>query len=114
MMLPDYWFSATGTTQRRAVGQDSGGGVVVTYTDYLTGLPMRIVPKRGGERGGQRRLTSENPTTIYVGGSPDILATDRIVFNAKVYDVQSVSNPDEQGAYLILDCELVLPAGVGA
>ena len=114
MLIPHTWFDKVGKTQRRAVGQDSGGGVIVTYADYLTNVPMRIVPAAGGETGGQSRLTSQNPTTIYVQGAPDILTTDRIVWDASVYDLTSVNNPDEQGVYLIISGYQVLPSGVGA
>ncbi len=112
--LPDYWFSVVGKTQRRSVTLDSSGGPVTTYADFLTNLPMRLVSKGGGESGGQSRLTTQSPVTIYVQNAPDIVATDRIVCSGDVYDIQSVYNPDEADVYLIIGCTIVEPSGVGA
>lgn len=111
--LPDYWFNKSANTQRRYVATDAGS-VVATYSNYLTGVQIRVVPASGGESGGQGRLTTNNPVTIYGNGAPDIVATDRIVFDSEVYDITSVNNPDEQDAYLIMTGYKVMPAGVGS
>ncbi len=111
--LPDYWFNHTGSTQRRTVTV-TDGSVGVTYADNLTNLPMRLVSKGGGEAGGTPRLNTQSPITIYVQNAPDIVATDRIVYNGNVYDIESVYNPDEADVYLIINATEVQPSGVGA
>ncbi len=111
--LPSYWYTKIAKTQRPAVTV-TDGSVSVAYADYLTNLPMRLVPKGGGEAGGTPRLNTQNPVTIYVQNAPDIVATDRIVYNGNVYDVESVNNPDEADVYLIIGATEVQPSGVGA
>ncbi len=112
--LPSWWFSKVGKTQRIITTLDSSGGPAESYVDYLTNLPMRLVSKGGGESGGQARLTTQSPVTIYVQNAPDIVATDLIVYDGSVYDIQSVYNPDEADVYLIIGCTIVEPSGVGA
>ncbi len=111
--LPAYWFKDTGKTQRRSVAV-TNGSVATTYADYLTNVPMRLVPHGGGENGNQERLNTQNPDAIYTNGSLDITATDRIVFNSRVYDIVSVNNFDEAGTYMKMDCTEVQPSGVGS
>ncbi len=111
--LPAYWFDQTGTTQRRVVTEDSGGGVIANYTDNLTIVVMRLVVSGGGENGGNGRLNSQSPYKIFTNYA-DIVATDRIVCNSGVFDILSVNDPDNQHAFLVCACEQVQPSGVGA
>ena len=113
--LPRYWFNQTGKTQR-ATNTVTAGSVATTYADNLTNLPMRLVAKGGSERVGSAIGHDVNNYTIYVNGNPapDIIATDRVVFSARVFDIVQVNNPDESGAFLQLTCNEVMPSGVGA
>lgn len=113
--LPPYWFNKIGKTQRLTSTADSGGGVVNTYTDNLTSLPMRFNTKGGSERTGNR-VSGYNNYTIYVNGNPapDIIEKDRIVYASRVFDVIAVNDMDESGVFLALTAEEVFPSGVGA
>lgn len=112
--LPPYWFNKSGKTQRRTVTRDSGGGPIITYADNLTGLRMRFNAKGGTERGSRGRMNTNNSDVVYVNGAPDIVTTDRIVFDSRVFDVTNKQNPDEVGAFLRLEVAEVMPSGVGA
>ena len=99
--LPAYWFDKTAKTQRRVVTQDSGGGVIASYTDYLTNQRARLVVGKGSENGNQDRLNSQSPFRIYFSGAPDVKATDRVVFDSRVFDIDNVNNFDEAGVYTL-------------
>ncbi len=112
--LPAYWFDKTAKTQRRSTALDTGGGVVATYADYLTGQQVRLVVGKGGENGSQDRLSSQSPFRIYFSGAPDVKATDRVVFSSRVFDITNVNDFDAAAVYTRADATEVSPSGVGA
>lgn len=116
IQLPSYWFNKSAKTQRRVQAYDAGGGPITNYTDSLTGLPLRFNPNSSSERGSQGRLNSETSDTVYINGNPvpDVVQTDRIIFDGRVFDVLGVRNMDESAVFLTLDVVEVLPSGVGA
>lgn len=113
-IIPPGILVSFATTQRLSVTYGSSGGPISSYANYLTNVQGRFNPLKGTEVGSQGRLNSEVMGKFYCNGSPDIIATDRLVFNNRVFDIKDVRNNDEIGAFLTLDIIEVLPSGVGA
>lgn len=110
--LPAYWFNLSCTTQRSTQTADSGGGVVTTWADNLTGVPMRMNIPSGNSEAQRERINGVLVTKFYVNGnpSPDILNSDRIVYAGNVYDIKAVRDFDQSGVYLTIDATKVDPA----
>lgn len=110
--LPTYWFNVTGKTQRPAMTLDSGGGQIWTYADNVTSLAMRINTPSGGQLGTQNRIDGMLVLKIFLPGGTDIVARDRIIYNARTFDVKAIRNPDEFSAFLTIDAVEVLSTAV--
>jgi len=110
--IPAYWFNATGKTQRLTVSRDSGGGVINTYADYLTSVAMRFNVPSGNQQAGRARIDGVKTVKIFISGAPDIVANDRIVYSARVFDIKAVRNVDEAGVFLTIDAVEVQPSAV--
>ncbi len=112
--LPPYWFIHTATVQSLTSGL-TDGSITQTYANVsgLVGIECRVVDKGGGERLGDR-TSGFNVTSIYFPGNPGIIQTWRIVFGARVFDIDNVQNFDEASVYIRCDCHEVLPSSVGA
>lgn len=108
--LPSWWFNATAKTQRPAVTQDSGGGVIQTYSDNLTGLSVRFNVDSGGQQSSSERINGVRNFKVYVSGAPDITDNDILVYNGRKFDINATRNVDELGVYTILDVVEVSPA----
>lgn len=110
--IPYRWFNEIGKTQRPSITQDSGGGVVNTYADYLANVPMRLNIPKGGWAIVKARETGFLTVKFYLPTNPvpDIRPKDRIVLNSTVYDVSAIRNPDLAGGYLILDATTAYPS----
>ncbi len=74
--------------------------MATSYADNLTNLAAR--------------LESQSPYKLYFQGAPDVLTTDRFVFNNRVFDIMNVNDFDEAGVYTRCDAAEVQPSGVGA
>lgn len=98
------------TIQRATPSVDNGGGVVRTWADHLTNVPVTVQFLSGSE--GLRYGAESNRKfgRAYVEGQLDITAEDRMTWNSRTFDIQSVINPGEFTAgqsvsHMILEIE---------
>jgi len=79
------------TIQERVITQDpTTGAAVERYKTKHTGVPASIEPLNGREFLSAEQLRAEIRAKIMVRSGLDVLPTDRIKFQAKVYEVQAV------------------------
>jgi len=107
--VPAYWFDKDVTILRKSQTQDTGGGVIESYT-AIGNFRMRLNALGGSEinTGGGSRTS--NQYTFYAPGDTDIISTDIISYASRRFDVINVSDLDEQGIFLnITAVEVVVP-----
>jgi len=85
------------TLQSRTTGRDSTGGIVDTWTDYLTGVPAVIEPASGREYFIAKQIASTMDTSITIRWRPGIVETMRVLHGADVYDINSVLPDSDSG-----------------
>lgn len=84
------------TVQRFTETVDIGGSVTVTWSNHLTNVTC-VVQMRGGSE--SIRYAFENVRrfgTIYVDPGLDITEADRILYNGRTFDIQTIETPDER------------------
>jgi len=90
--------------QRRQDVEDEFGNVKSTWVDQFT-VSARMIPRLGGEEVMAGRLQGVQPYILRVRGSSDTrqITPEWRAVNARTglaYNIKSISNPDERGAYL--------------
>ena len=110
--IPQRWFNQLGSTQRGTVSSDSGGGIIRSYADYLTNVPMRLNVPSGSWEDRSDRANAQLVVKIYVpcNPTPDIKEKDRVILCGDVYDVSAIRDTDGAGVFLTLDATKVSPA----
>lgn len=89
--------------QRRQDVQDEFGNVKSTWIDQFEAA-ARLTPRLGGEEVMAGRLQGTQPYILRVRGCSDVRCVTpewRAVHarSGAVYNIRSISNPDERGAY---------------
>lgn len=99
--------------QRATSSVDNGGGVVRTWADNLTNVPVVVQLLSGSENIRYGAESNRHYGRAYVEGKLDITAEDRMVWNSRTFDIQSVINPGEftagqSVAHMIIEIEETL------
>jgi hypothetical protein len=77
-------------TVRRATVTSGSGGVVLTWADYLTGVACRVSPLANQATealGGTAGTTAVASWAITLPAGTDVTVKDRIVVNARTFEV---------------------------
>ncbi len=104
-------FGVTATRYTRVSTVDAGGAVTKDYTsvgDFV--VYLQPSQPREAEAFGARRLMTQ--TTAYCSLASTILATDRLIYGGRIYEVIGLRTPDLRGsgdalAYQILTLETI-------
>lgn len=96
--------------ERRAVADDGFGNETAGEFGEAFRVAARIKPARGGETVQAARLAGRQPVVVTVRCSSDTrrVTTDwrvRDVRAGVIYNIRSIVNPDERGAYFDMECE---------
>lgn len=98
------------TVQRRTITKDGWGGQTNVWTRHLD-MSARVQPLSAEDRALLQQREGQVVThRVYVSGTPDIAAEDRIKVPGKVPDARSlyvhgVRDIDLLGRFLTIDCE---------
>lgn len=87
------------TLQRKAKTLDEWGGDIFTWEDIAT-VWAKKRPLRGRELVAAQAAQSESTDMWYCRYRSDLSSADRISFNSKSYDIQSIINIDEKNVEL--------------
>ena len=85
------------TIQKRTTGRDSAGGIVESWTDFLTGVPAVVEPASGREFFLARQIASTVDTSITIRWRPGISETMRVLHGSDVYDITAVLPDGDSG-----------------
>lgn len=96
--------------EQRAVVDDGYGNDTAGEFAEAFRVAARIKPARGGETIQAERLAGRQPVVITVrcSNATRRVTTDwrvRDVRKDVVYNIRSIANPDERGAYFDMECE---------
>jgi SPP1 family predicted phage head-tail adaptor len=101
------------TIQTRDTAQDAYGGQVVTWTDYLTGVPADVQALSGRELFAAQTMVTEVTHLITIRytsllADPKAVAAMRVVYvNGSVtryFNISAVTNIDERNKQIDLMC----------
>jgi hypothetical protein len=65
------------------VGQDKGGGQILTYTPGATGVACSVRPDKSNRNEDHSKQSSEVPVTIYFDDDPGVHLRDQLVWKTK-------------------------------
>lgn len=102
---PTHLLCHTITVQRVSVAVTAAGSTQKTYTNHLVGIPARVQPRGGTELEHNGRDQARATVVIYVAGTMDVIASDRVLHGGKVYDVENVNDFQYAQVLKRLDCE---------
>lgn len=105
-----HLFVHTAKTQRATVSKDSGGGEILTWADNLTGVKGRFNAMGGLEYIGKGRIVTDGKSKFYTAPNQDITQKDRLIYNARTFDIVNITDFDELGIYVRLEMDEVLPS----
>ena len=99
------------TFQKKTKTLDEWGGDIFTWSDI--GLPVwaRKRPLRGRELVAAQAAQSEATDMYYCRYKSDLTSADRISFNGKYYDIQSIIDIDEKNVELEITTKTGLSEG---
>lgn len=89
------------TIQQKAITADAFGGPVESWTDVVT-VWARVEPLQGRELATAQSVNAEITTRITMRYRPWVIPANRIVFEGKYYNLQSVIDPDLKHRELII------------
>jgi SPP1 family predicted phage head-tail adaptor len=89
------------TIQQKAIGVDAFGGATETWTDVVT-VWAAVEPMQGRELANAQTVSAETTTKITMRYRPWVIPANRIVFEGKYYNLQSVVDPGMQHRELII------------
>lgn len=85
------------TLQSCVSSRDSAGGIVKTWTNFLTGVPAVVEPISGREFFIARQIASTVDTSITIRWRAGILATMRVLYGSDAYDITAVLPDGDSG-----------------
>ncbi len=83
------------TLQQKTVTRDSYGAEVISWTDVATVYAF-VQPLQGREFFESQRINAEITAKITIRFRAGIRPFDRIKYGDRLFDIQSVINPDER------------------
>jgi len=88
--VADDFLPDTCTIQTLTDGVDALGGITKTFANTYTGVACRVDPQSGGESVVNAALTGVSIWTLNIPYNQPIAVTNRVVHNAKTYEVAAV------------------------
>ena len=85
--------------QRATKTPDGGGGSSVSWPNVAT-VRAYVKPISGGERLQALRLESDITTRIFVRYGLDVLPSDRIEYNGRLFVIKAILNLEEANKWL--------------
>ena len=98
------------TLQGQSQTVDGVGQPVLTWTN-VSSFHAEIMDLSGRELIAAQGVQAEVTTEINIRYRTDVLANQRIVFGAVIYNIHAVINPDGSGRLLTLSCQRELNQG---
>ncbi len=83
---------------------DDAGGATVAWSEVAT-VAADMIPVRADERGAGEGLADLTLQRIVIRRRGDVFAGDRFRLGERVFRIGSVSDPAEDGRYLVCLCE---------
>ena len=90
--------------QRATLTSDGMGGQTVAWQQYGS-MRAHMTITSGMERGAHDRLEPIQRVVAYMRYRSDVLASDRVVFEGKAYQIRSVKDVEFRKQWLELDLE---------
>ena len=97
--------------QTRSTAQDSSGGQVNTWADWATGVYAEILPITGRELFAAQAVQQSVSHTVILRYRPGVNAAMRLVFGSRLFNINSVIDPEERRRWLSLTCDELLNQG---
>jgi SPP1 family predicted phage head-tail adaptor len=97
------------TIQSEVVGDDEGGGGGLTWSDFATEIPAKIIHVSGREVQFADGQQGQINTIIVIRYLENVTEGMRAVFNNSGYNIRSVIDPEERNEWLELGCERGVP-----
>lgn len=82
---------------------DSAGGPIKEWTSINT-VWANVRPVRGREFSGAAQVTAEVTHRVFMRYLANLTSADRLVFEGRVFDIESVINIDERNVELEILC----------
>lgn len=101
------------TIQQRAVSQDTSGGAVETWTDFVASEPANVAPLAGREYYAAQQVNADTAYRITVRYRPDKIYSrlHRVVWEGHILDIESVIERNAGGRLVDLMCRERIPQG---
>lgn len=90
------------TIQQKIIGVDAFGGPDETWVDVGVDVPASIEPLQGRELASAQTVNAETTTRIGMRYRSGLIPANRIIFEGKFYNLQSVIDPDLRHRELII------------
>lgn len=99
------------TIQRKSLTTDDYGGPVESWADVAANIPASIEPLSGRELVNAQAVNAEITTKITMRYLAGVTTADRITFEGKNYNLQSVADPEMRHRELIIMASVGLNEG---
>ena len=93
-----------GQIQRMTRESDGGGGFTATFTTYAT-INLLFKSMSGSERIYAERLDAITRNRAYTRYRSDVVESDRLVVNGRVYQIRAAINMELRNQWLELDLD---------
>ena len=102
--------ASTVTVQRNTTALDSSRFPTDSWATHLSGINAAVQIRSGAEAVRYGRENNRRFGTVYLPPGYDITEADRIVYNGRTFDIQSVRTPDDRRngdplAYMVLEIQ---------
>ena len=88
--------------QAKSATTDEYGGPVEVWADVATNIPASVEPLSGRELVNAQTVNAEVTTRITMRYRAGVIAANRIVFEGKFYNLQSIVDPEMKHRELII------------
>jgi SPP1 family predicted phage head-tail adaptor len=92
------------TLERATATPDGAGGSTLLWNAIAT-VPADVTPVKADERSVGEGFSDLTLHKIAIRKRADILSSDRFRLGTRVFRIRSISDPDEDGRFLVCLCE---------
>jgi SPP1 family predicted phage head-tail adaptor len=92
------------TLERATATPDGAGGVTFSWNAIAT-VPADVAPVKADERSAGEGLSDLTLSRIVIRKRADISSNDRFRLGVRVFRIRSISDPEEDGRFLVCLCE---------
>jgi SPP1 family predicted phage head-tail adaptor len=92
------------TIERKVSAPDGAGGVVLTWAAQFN-LRAMVKPSAGTESQRHGRLEASTTHKIYLRYAAGLLASDRILFKGRYFNIRSILNIEERDLWLEISAQ---------